>query len=297
MAPPDTDEQPATPEPTEEAVEPTEEPTMEPTEEPTEATPTTAPVPGPTATPTLAPPADTAPEAEPTIVVTAESCENNTPPVAKANGPYDAMMGKGQAFVVFNATGSDDPDGMIIKYQWEFGDGSAPGSGETVTHGYTNVGNYVAILTVTDDCNATGQDTAEVTIIGPTPPAPGDTPTPTPTPTGTPPPADVTLGFCYLVQYGDTLSGIARYYGIPLLDLAAVNGVSPDYFVITGQGLFIPMSEITNGPNVYQVQADDTLNIIAYQCGLTTTALAEANGLDINDTLTPGEIIIIPLGR
>ncbi|MBN1220614.1 MAG: LysM peptidoglycan-binding domain-containing protein [Anaerolineae bacterium] len=278
--------------PTEELVSPTEElappveETAPPTEEPGELTPTTEPVPGPTSTPTR--------EGGP-IVVTPVSCDNNQPPVAKANGPYQAMMGKGQAWVTFNATGSEDPDGTIIKYEWEFGDGSTPGTGESVTHGYTNIGNYVAILTITDDCNAVGQDTAEVTIVGPTPPSPNHTPTPTPT--GSPPPAETTLGFCYLVQYGDTLSGIAWYYGIPLYDLAAVNGVSPDYFVIAGQGLFIPMSEITDGPNAYQAQAGDTLAIIAYQCGLTITALAQANDLEPNAAVSPGQTIIIPLGR
>ncbi|MBN1995447.1 MAG: LysM peptidoglycan-binding domain-containing protein [Anaerolineae bacterium] len=296
---PDTGELPATTEPTgepvpptEATVQPTEEP-LQPTGEPGEATPTTEPVPGPTSTPTLAPPPT--PETGPTVAITPESCENNSPPVANANGPYTAMMGKGQAFVAFEATGSVDSDGTIIQYKWDFGDDSAPETGEAVIHGYTSVGNYLAILTVTDDCNATGQDVAEVTIVGPTPPAPGDTPTPLPT--NEPLPADVTLGFCYLVQYGDTLSGIAWYYGLAIQDLAMVNGVSPEYMVIAGQGLFIPLGQITAGPNAYQVQASDTLAGIARQCGLTTTALAQANDLSPGATLNPGQIVIVPLGR
>ncbi len=76
-----------------------------------------------------------------------------------------------------------------------------------------------------------------------------------------------------------------------------VNGVSSDYFVIAGQGLFIPMGEISDGPNAYQVQAGDTLPNLAYQCGLTTAALAQANDLDPDASLTSGQIIIIPLGR
>ena len=212
LLPPGTVEVPATGEPV-------------PTEEPVEPAPTTEPE----------------PEAGPPVVVTPISCDENQPPVAKANGPYTGMMGKGQARVTFDATDSNDPDGKIIKYEWEFGDDSAPGEGEIVTHGYTEVGNYVAILTVTDNCNAIGQDTAEVMIVGPTPPSPNETPDPEPT--TEPPSGDVTLGFCYLVQYGDTLSGIAWYYGISIQELAMVNGVSSDYFVIAGQGLFIPADE------------------------------------------------------
>ncbi len=297
-----TDEEPAPPEPTQEPAEPTEEATEapveesteEPTQEPGEPTATTEPVPGPTSTPTM--------ETEPTIVITPSSCEDNAPPVAVANGPYQAMMGKGQANITFDAAGSEDPDGAIIKFEWDFGDGSELGTGDIVTHGYTHPGNYVAILTVTDNCNAVGQDTAEVTISGPTPPAetvtPGPgTPTPTATATPEPPPGDVTLGYCYIVQYGDTLSGIAWYYGISIHDLAAVNNVSTDYFVKLGEGLFIPFGPITDGPNGYQVQYGDTVYSIAYQCAVTPATVAEANDIAVDTTLTPGEVIIIPIGR
>lgn len=288
---------PATLPPTEEGgEEPTQEPTGESTEEPLEATstPTTVPVPGPTAT--------AVPGA--TVIVTVEpSCENNLPPTAVANGPYTAMMGKGQAIVTFEATGSTDPDGTIETYEWDFGDGSAPGNGQSLTHGYTGLGSYTAILTVTDNCGATGQDTAEVTVVGPTPPANGTPPAPptneppTPPPTNEPPAGSGTMGFCHRVQYGDTLSGLAQYYGVPLADLAAINEVSTDYLVIAGQGLFIPMEEIQAGPNIYPVQPGNTLEGVAYHCGLTVKTLAEANGLDPSSPLPPGQTLVIPPWR
>lgn len=285
--------QPTTePQPTEETAEqPTDEAVGEhdedlPTPQPTA---TTVPVPGPTAT------------TGPTVVITiAPDCSNNQPPVANAGGPYNAMRGKGQAFVTFDGSGSSDPDGTITSYEWDFGDNSAPGSGASVTHGYTSVGSYIATLTVTDNCGATAQDTADVTIVGPTPPAsvtPG-TPTATPgpgTPTATPaPPPQGTLGFCYRVQYGDTLVGIAWRFGVAWQDLAYVNNVPMHYFVIAGQGLFIPTGQITQGPNLYEVQPDDTLNSVAFQCGLTATYLAQVNGLNPGDSLTPGQRLMIP---
>jgi LysM repeat protein len=285
-------------------VQPTQEPTQEPTlvVEPTDElvdehgepiAPTATPisVPGPTATPTIPPPPTSTPG--PTVVITPGNCANNLPPIADAGGPYNAMRGKGQAFITFDGSGSTDADGVIVNYGWNFGDGSPTQSGETVAHGYTSIGAYVATLTVTDDCGATAQDTAGVTIVGPTPPATGTptTPTPTATPGGS---AQGTIGFCYRVQYGDTLSGLAWRFGVSWQDLAWVNGVPMHYFVIAGQGLFIPTGQITAGPNIYQVEPGDTLNSVAYQCGITINRLAQANGLGQNDALTPGDFIIIP---
>lgn len=274
-------------------VEPTEEPTLvaEPTdvtvgehdEEPVEATVTTVPVPGPTATP------------GPTVVVTVTTCDNNSPPVADANGPYNAMMGKGEAIVTFDGSNSTDSDGTIVDYDWDFDDGSDPENGESVTHGYTSTGSFVVTLIVTDDCGASSLATAEVTIVGPTPPAGTSTPV-VPTPSPEPPPVG-TLGFCYRVQYGDTLSGIAWRFGVSWQDLAYVNKVGMGYFVIAGQGIFIPVGPITDGPNIYEVQAGDTLNSVAYYCGLTAATLARVNGLNLGESLSPGQMLMIPPWR
>jgi LysM repeat protein len=289
---PATEEVPATDEPI-----PTEEPTpTEPivTEEPTptevaQVTPTatTVPVPGPTATPTVGP----------TVIATVEAgCDTNTPPTAEANGPYTAMMGKGQAIVTFDSAGSNDPDGTITRYEWEFGDNSNSKTGQSVTHGYTQTGSYTARLTVTDNCGASGEDTAQVTISGPTPPTGTGTATPTATVSATPAdPSSGTLGFCHRVDRGQTLSGIARFYGVPLETLATVNDVGMDYYVVAGQGLFIPTGDVKQGPNLYQVESGDTLDQIAFGCGLSTSTLAQANNLASGAQLTPGQTLIIPL--
>jgi LysM repeat protein len=285
---PGPEEPTATEEPGEEP--PTTEPTAteEPGEEPpsTEPTATTVPVPGPTSTPTPGE-SDQA------------NCDANIPPVADAGDTYEAMMGKGQAVVNFDGSGSLDPDGTIESYEWDFGDNSASVSGQTVSHAYGSTGSYVARLTVTDNCGATSEDTADVTIVGPTPPANGTT---TPVPATPPlsnsnPPAGVTLGFCHLVQRGQTLSGIAAAYGVPWPTLAEVNGVGLGYFVIAGQGLFIPTSQVQYGPNVYEVQPGDTLGSVASQCGLTANILATVNNLSPGAGLSPGQFLVIPPWR
>jgi len=108
-------------------------------------------------------------------------------------------------------------------------------------------------------------------------------------------PALGTAGYCYQVQPGDTLWGVATAYGVELPDLAFVNGVSPRYHVIAGQGLFIPTGPINpHGPNVYMAQPGDTLSSIAYVCGTTVEDLQFANGMPPQAEVMPGQIVRIP---
>ena len=53
--------------------------------------------------------------------------------------------------VSFDATGSDDPDGSIILYEWDFGDGSPKATGMAVTHAFQEAGVYPVQLKVTDN--------------------------------------------------------------------------------------------------------------------------------------------------
>jgi chitodextrinase len=65
--------------------------------------------------------------------------------------------------IVFNASGSIDPDGAIISYAWDFGDGTT-GTGKTSNHSYTEPGVYQVNLTVTDNTEKTSTKTFQVTI-------------------------------------------------------------------------------------------------------------------------------------
>lgn len=62
--------------------------------------------------------------------------------------------------VTFTGTGSTDPNGDVLTYNWTFGDG-ASATGDAVTHSYTATGTYTAALTVSD---GEFSDTDEVTI-------------------------------------------------------------------------------------------------------------------------------------
>jgi len=60
--------------------------------------------------------------------------------------------------VTLSSAGSDDPDGTIAAYNWDFGDGSEPSSDSNPSHTYT-AGTYLATLTVTDNEGGTDTDT------------------------------------------------------------------------------------------------------------------------------------------
>jgi len=75
--------------------------------------------------------------------------KGNQPPQARFrhSREWGSMTAK------FGASRSEDPEGKIAKYAWDFGDGQA-GDGQTVSHTYDKGGDYKVKLTVTDD---TGQ--------------------------------------------------------------------------------------------------------------------------------------------
>ncbi len=66
----------------------------------------------------------------------------------------------------FNATDSFDPDGSIVSYRWQFGDGTTT-SGAARNHGYGTYGTYPVTLTVTDNDGATDGAVQNVSVIDP----------------------------------------------------------------------------------------------------------------------------------
>jgi PKD repeat protein len=84
----------------------------------------------------------------------------NVAPIANANGPYSGTVGTD---VIFDSTGSSDPDGTIVSYLWDFGDGFT-GTGPMPGHAYAADGTYVITLSVTDDAGDMGMDQTTATI-------------------------------------------------------------------------------------------------------------------------------------
>lgn len=70
--------------------------------------------------------------------------------------------------VQVDGSGSSDPDGSVVGYAWDFGDGGTA-SGVTASHSYAAAGSYPVRLTVTDDDAATGTVVRTVTVASPPP--------------------------------------------------------------------------------------------------------------------------------
>ena len=92
----------------------------------------------------------------------------NTPPIAEAGADQTIVVTSNTT--TLNAEQSRDPDGTITSYRWQQVRG--PGlttfsalTGETVDISNLAIGEYVYMLTVTDNRNVTATDTVKVTVI------------------------------------------------------------------------------------------------------------------------------------
>jgi bacillopeptidase F len=81
-------------------------------------------------------------------------------PVAVISGP---TTGRVNFLLTFDGRSSTDPDGRIVTYTWDWGDG-ATSSGSRMFHRWAQPGTYTVRLTVTDNLGATGTATQTVTI-------------------------------------------------------------------------------------------------------------------------------------
>ena len=90
----------------------------------------------------------------------------NQPPVAVASA--GATSGTAPLDVTFSSAGSNDPDGTIASYSWDFGDGGSS-TGANPTHTYTTAGNFIVTLTVTDNLGGTDSATTDPIVVDPPP--------------------------------------------------------------------------------------------------------------------------------
>ena len=119
----------------------------------------------------------------------------------------------------------------------------------------------------------------------------------------------------YIVAKGDTLSQIARRYGITVAEVMTLNGIGNPDSIRIGQKLVLPgnvdinksvkpavatpkkpAKKLPAGANAYVVQPGDCLSVIASKAGVTTKALRDANNLK-GDTIFVGQTLAIPGGK
>jgi serine protease len=103
------------------------------------------------------------------------SVSATTPPPTAPNQPPDIALtatpvsGGAPLLVTFDAGASNDPDGTIASYRWDFDDSSPIGVGSGVSHRFDDPGSFLVRLTIRDDDGATTSRSVTIDVT----PAPG----------------------------------------------------------------------------------------------------------------------------
>lgn len=138
--------------------------------------------------------------------------------------------------------------------------------------------------------------------------APGAAPAAAP-PASSPSPASAT----YTIAQGDTISRIARAFGVSVAAVLQANGLSASSIIYPGQRLTIPgrmvpaaaqapvaQAPVAQAPTrapaatTWTVRTGDTVTGIANRFGVTVAAVLTANGLSRSSIIYPGQRLAIP---
>ncbi|MBS3735907.1 MAG: PKD domain-containing protein [Candidatus Bipolaricaulota bacterium] len=95
------------------------------------------------------------------LMLSLNGCNSNEEPTASFSA--NPTTGGAPLQVTFDASNSEDQDGIIDSFDWEFGDGTSTG-GRVVEHSFSSPGEYTVELTVTDNDGATDSTTQTVTV-------------------------------------------------------------------------------------------------------------------------------------
>ncbi|MDR0599533.1 MAG: LysM peptidoglycan-binding domain-containing protein [Treponema sp.] len=112
--------------------------------------------------------------------------------------------------------------------------------------------------------------------------------------------------YIHLIRSGETLSGIARTYGVPESQIRSHNPGLRDKYLKIGQRLIIPaLGEAKTGPapagdtlsftGKHLVKRGETLWSIALAYNTSPETLARINGMALNDTLKAGTTLKTPV--
>ena len=93
-----------------------------------------------------------------TVIISSPTAQK--PPVAIFSAPDSALVNQ---TITLDASQSYDTDGNIVNYTWNFGDGST-GYGVTITHSYSEPGNYTITLTVIDNDGLSNSTSKQIEI-------------------------------------------------------------------------------------------------------------------------------------
>ncbi len=98
----------------------------------------------------------------------------------------------------------------------------------------------------------------------------------------------------YTVNPGDTLWSISRTLGTTMQSIIKANNLQNPDTLAAGQNLLIPLPE-SGAVFRYVVQPGDTLFTISRLFSVDVTGIAEYNNISIPYTISPGQVLNIPL--
>lgn len=146
----------------------------------------------------------------------------------------------------------------------------------------------------------------------PTPiPTPAGTPAPTPAPTIPPDPLAALPGcpglpgcFEYLIRRGDSLSGVANRYAIPVSVVLTLNPeITDPGTIVVGRILYLGRSPFVRLPtcdgvpdcSLYTIEPGDRLSTIAGRFGIAVRAILDANPeIEDPNQIFSGQVIRLP---
>ena len=99
----------------------------------------------------------------------------------------------------------------------------------------------------------------------------------------------------YQIQTGDTLASIANKYGIPINNLATINGIMMGSNLKPGDNIIVPKMDNENLYfTKYTIKDGDTIYAISRKYNIKPEFLLRLNGLNENDTIYSGASIFVP---
>jgi spore germination protein len=99
----------------------------------------------------------------------------------------------------------------------------------------------------------------------------------------------------HVVQYGDTLYSIGRFYGVTPEAIAAANGIYNYNYIFVGQRLIIPTYAPPQPTYItHYVGYGETLASIARYYGTSVAAIAQLNGIYNVNRIYVGQRLLIP---
>lgn len=97
----------------------------------------------------------------------------------------------------------------------------------------------------------------------------------------------------YTVRKGNTLFGIAQFFGTTVGNILRYNNIKDANRIYVGQQLVIPVDD-TSPISTYVVRPGDTLFTIAQRYGTTIDNILAVNSLQNPNNLYPGQVLNIP---